>query len=157
MKTSALIALDLDRLRRLNIGQVSITNQTTTEIKYEIKLADAADPSKVIEVTGKVQHLFGPRLLSSGSHADEHNGNCVTARVCLQSTQLYKNEPTMASVQSFLQRAKSSTPTKLTTFTVDKKRLAKLCDQIETMPGHGVNVLLANEDFDSTASDRYIL
>ena len=108
MKTSNLIELDLDRLRRLNLGAVSISNQTDIQITYELRLSDPADPTKVVEATGKIQTIFGPRLLSSGSHTDEHSGNCVTARVCLQYSKLTKNEPNMASVKSFLARAKAN-------------------------------------------------
>lgn len=105
MKTSDLIELDLDRLRRLGLGFVTVTNQTDIQITYELRLKDSSDPSKVVEATGKIQNLFGPRLLSSGSHMDAHTGNCVTARVCLQYSKLTKNDPGLVSVKSFMQRA----------------------------------------------------
>ena len=108
MNTKDLIELDLDRLKRLGLGEVSITNQTDVQITYQLCLADSHDPSKVIEATGKVQTLFGPRLLSSGSFVGEAGGNCVTARVCLQYSKLIKNTPNMASTQSFLSRARGS-------------------------------------------------
>jgi hypothetical protein len=109
MNTKDLIELDLDRLRRLSLGTVSITNQTDVQITYQICLADSHEPSKVIETTGKVQALFGPRLLSSGTHIGDNGGNCVTARVCLQYSKLTKNQPAMASaIKSFLQRAKDA-------------------------------------------------
>lgn len=106
MITKDLIELDLDRLRRLGLGSVEILNQTDVQITYKLTLKDSHNPSKVIEATGKVQQLFGPRLLSSGSFVDEeHGNNCVTARVCLQFSKLTVNAPAMASVKSFLMRA----------------------------------------------------
>lgn len=107
MNTKDLIELDLDRLRRLDLGSVSVTNQTDVQITYQLCLHDSHDPSKVVEATGKVQQIFGPRLLSSGSFIDD-GGNCVTARVCLQFSKLTKNTPAMASIKSFLLRAKAS-------------------------------------------------
>ncbi len=97
MNTQQLIELDLDRLKRLNLGAVRVAAQSDLQATYEIKLSDSHAQGKVIEATGLVQALFGPRLLSSGSNSD--NGySCVTAKVCLQDAQLEINNPKTAAV-----------------------------------------------------------
>lgn len=113
MNQQQLIELDLDRIKRLGLGKVSILEQSDVQVKYELKLADPMNPSAPIDAIGKIQALFGARLLSAGSHIDKENGNCVDARVCLQDSRLTVNQPAMASaikatamVRSILYRAK---------------------------------------------------
>lgn len=107
MNPLALIALDLERINRLKLGEVTIIDQSEEQIKYQVKLAGDQDRSAVVSATGKLQNLFGPRLLSSGSHIGPE-GNVVEARVCLIESQLSMGAPESVevSVTSFLARAK---------------------------------------------------